>query len=274
MRIKYNKKRNTAFIYESLISEIFKSIANEDAEKKEKVIEIIKEFFSKDSILFKEMQIYTTIYETRGVSKDIAERLINEAKKDYLSLDADKIFETQTSLINKINKVVSPQVFSNFVPNYRDLATISQIFGGELPLKQRVMLESQAIGNMVKKVNVQKESENLVMEQDDVLTKFNEKYESTLNEDQKSLLSKYVVSFADNGVEFKTHLNKEIGRLKNSVNKISNLSEIKNNNNLSSKVEKVNNILEGFSKTPFNKEVLTKVIKIQSFVKEFSDDGN
>ena len=62
--------------------------------------------------------------------------------------------------------------------------------------------------------------------------------------------------------------------LKNSVNKISNLSEIKNNNNLSSKVEKVNNILEGFSKTPFNKEVLTKVIKIQSFVKEFSDDGN
>ena len=90
MRIKYNKKRNTAFIYESLISEIFKSIANEDAEKKEKVIEIIKEFFSKDSILFKEMQIYTTIYETRGVSKDIAERLINEAKKDYLSLDADK----------------------------------------------------------------------------------------------------------------------------------------------------------------------------------------
>jgi len=274
MRIKYNKKRNTAFIYESLISEIFKSIANEDTEKKEKVIEIIKEFFSKDSILFKEMQIYTTLYETRGVSRDIALRLISEAKKEYLSLDADKIFETQTNLINKINKVVSPQVFSNFVPNYRDLATISQIFGGELPLKQRVMLESQAIGKMVKEGDVPKEPDNLVVEQGDVLAKFNEKYESTLNEDQKSLLSKYVVSFADNGLEFRTHLNKEIGRLKNSVSQISNLSEISNNSNLSSKVKEVSNILEGFSKVPFNKKMLTKVIKIQSFVKEFSDDGN
>ena len=45
MRIKYNKKRNTAFLYEALVTEISKSIIEEDLERRDSIVSVIKEFF-------------------------------------------------------------------------------------------------------------------------------------------------------------------------------------------------------------------------------------
>ena len=268
MRIKYNKKRNTAFIYESLISEIFKSIANEDSEKKEKVIEIIKEFFSKDSILFKEMQIYTTIYETRGVSKDIAERLINEAKKDYLSLDADKIFETQTSLINKINKVVSPQVFSNFVPNYRDLGTIHNILQGVESTKSRVLLENTLVKklcglNEEKQEKEYKPIDSLAYRQ--FIKKFNEEYGTTLSEGQKTIVSQYITSFVDDGLEFKMFISEKLNELKHALDTYK-----ADNPVITEGIESIARKFNNFESLELNEELLLNTLKLQSLVEEIN----
>ena len=64
MKMKHNKKRNTAFLYESLITELTKSIVKKDDVKKNTIIEIIKKYFSSGSNLKKELNLYRTILES------------------------------------------------------------------------------------------------------------------------------------------------------------------------------------------------------------------
>ena len=53
MRLKHNKKRNTAFVYEALIRELTKSIIKKHKNKQNVIVSIIKEHFSKGSVLKK-----------------------------------------------------------------------------------------------------------------------------------------------------------------------------------------------------------------------------
>ena len=91
--------------------------------------------------------------------------------------------------------------------------------------------------------------------------KFNEKYSSDLLEEQKSLLQKYLHSFADNGVELKIFLNEEIGRLKEQCET---LSEGK----WSDKISLVKEKLEDFKKKPLTEEVVRDVFHIQQLLTE------
>ena len=127
MKLKHNKKRNTAFLYEAIIKEVAKTIVSGDRERKEKLIRFLKENFSKGKVLKKELDLYKALGETSGVDLYTAERLIQETRKEYSNLDKKTIFEAQTSLIDSINKNYGKEVFSNFVPNYRNLATIAQL---------------------------------------------------------------------------------------------------------------------------------------------------
>ena len=50
-RLKHNKKRNTAFVYEALVREATVAILKEDNERKEKAVSIIKKHFHSQSVL-------------------------------------------------------------------------------------------------------------------------------------------------------------------------------------------------------------------------------
>ena len=49
MKIKHNKKRNTAFVFESLMREATVAVIKGDTEKQEKVIQIIRKHFKEGS---------------------------------------------------------------------------------------------------------------------------------------------------------------------------------------------------------------------------------
>ena len=55
--MKHNKKRNTAFLYESLVKELTKSIINKDYSKKSQIIEVFKKYFSKGKLLKQELDL-------------------------------------------------------------------------------------------------------------------------------------------------------------------------------------------------------------------------
>ena len=42
MKLKHNKKRNTAFLYETLIKELTKAVVSKDIERKEILISMLK----------------------------------------------------------------------------------------------------------------------------------------------------------------------------------------------------------------------------------------
>ena len=141
--MKHNKKRNTAFLYECLIKELTRAVVREDKKRQTITKDILKEFFYKGSVLKNELELYSSLLESKEVAPDFSKRLLEETKKDFYGLDRKGVFNSQTGLINKINKQLGNSVFSNFVPNYKSIATISQLFNNEdlLP-KKKIIFES------------------------------------------------------------------------------------------------------------------------------------
>ena len=107
--------------------------------------------------------------------------------------------------------------FSVFTPNYKTYANIFHIFNKNTDPKSRVILERRLVSSLVSKPDIKTEKQ---FQHLDALTyktyiaKFNEKYAEDLLEEQKNLLTKYITSFNDSGIEFRYFLNEEIGRIK------------------------------------------------------------
>jgi flagellin-specific chaperone FliS len=270
-KMKHNKKRNTAFLYETLIQEMTKAIVDKDKEKHQNVLHILKEHFSKGKLLHHELSLYKSINETKGMQRTTAEKILFESKVEYDFLPKEKIFAEQSRVINKINKKVGPSVFSNFVKNYKDLATISQIFNGTVPVKERVLLEEEVVNNMCQK-EVIKEDKQMVATDKLVyktfVKKFNDKYGDTLLSEQKDLLTNYLVSFSDNGLSLKIFLNEELARVKTELKECLELKEIKEDKEMFVKTNKIIENLELFKKKEFDQHMLSNLLKIQNFINE------
>ena len=136
MKAKHNKKRNTAFVYEALIREMSKAVLVGDRSRQNKVLEILKKHFNETSLLGKELSCYKALTESKDLDKYTAEKMVYRARREYEDLDSVQIFKEQSQVIKAINKEVSSEVFSNFVPNYRSYATIAQIFNNKTPVKK------------------------------------------------------------------------------------------------------------------------------------------
>ena len=216
MRLKHNKKRNTAFVYETLVRELTESVVKNNKNKQNKIVSIIKEHFTDDSTLREELELYKSIYETRDIEKSVAEKIIVEVKNKRASLDNKRLFQEQSALISKINKTLSNKVYGNFVPNYKTMASVYSIFQDSLPVKDRVLLEENIIDQMSSSAETRQESQQPMdsIIYNTFVNKFNEEYSDLLSENQKQLLSHYISSFSDNGLELKVYMNEEISRLK------------------------------------------------------------
>ena len=274
MKQKHNKKRNTAFLYETLNRELTICILEKDTERKQKVVKILREFFKKGSVLAEELNLYNTLSEIGGMSPHAADKLIQETRFLHTHLDRKSIFNEQTKLINKINKSLSKDMFSYFVPNYKDLATIYQIFNSPLGSKDRVLLEESLINSIQNNKQVVEEQS---IEMDDVIyktfvNKFNEQYGEKLGEEQRILLEKYIFSFADNGLEFKFFLNEEISRLKGALTESMNTKELTEDSDMRTKAKEVLDLLEGYKSKPiYESKDLMQLLKVQQLVKEINE---
>jgi len=275
MKIKHNKKRNTAFIYESLIREATVAIIKKDDTKKQKVVNVIKEYFSVGSVLKKDLDCYQSLYTHQNLNKETSERILLETKIQRRMINPQQIFDEQTKLINVVNKEISPSVFSNFVPNYKTLATIAQMFSDKVDPKNKVLLENKIVSNMCLANEESSFDEQIDKTVYSVFAnKFNEKYNSTLLESQKNLLNYYVNSFTDNSLSLKVFLNEEITNLKNKLAEAKSLSEIKEDSEMVNKTDAVIEKLNSFSGTEINDEVLLTVLKTQNLVEEIFTDGD
>jgi hypothetical protein len=271
VKVKHNKKRNTAFLYEVLVKELTDAIIDKDARRKNFVSSLIKEAFGPSTVLGKELEHYRALVETTNLELYLAEKLLQETKMAHSLLDSKNVFDTQTKIINKINKALSKDAWNTFVPNFKSLATVAAIFNINTPVKQRILHED----TLVKMMNSPEKLEENKLEPIDNIVyhsfvkKFNEQYVELLKE-QKDLLSKYIASFADNGLELKLYLNEEIGRLKKVVKASLQLEEVRADENMTEKTKKVLNILESFKNATPTQKNISKVLNIQELVKEIN----
>ena len=265
--MKHNKKRNTAFIYETLTYELTQAIIKKDSLRKQKVVAVLKEFFSKENILAEELQLYRVLLETKRLHEPVAERLLQETKASYKRLDHDNIFSAQSEAIATINKTLGKMVWANFVPNFKSLASVNAVFSNTTPVKKKVLFEQSIIDGMSSKKSIN-ESFHLApidnITYNSFIKKFNNKYEELLQE-QKDLLNRYITSFADEGLELRAYLNDELARLKEQVAAAADASE---RPLLEERLKGVLEYLEEFRKREFSDEDLSKVLKTQELVHE------
>jgi hypothetical protein len=248
MRLKHNKKRNTAFVYEALVRELTKSIVKNNKNKQMKIVSIMKEHFAQGTELNKELDLYKSVYETKEIDRNIAEKIVVEAKQRYSDLDKKAVFQEQSALINKINRTLSKEIFTNFVPNYKNLATVYSIFQDALPVRDRVLLEESILEHMSASV------------------------ESTEDLHQKGLLNKYISSFSDNGLEFKYYLNEELGSLKDRLQQTKDMTVICEDEGLKNKIDQVYSILDSYKEKEIDPVLIETMLKTQDLLEEINKD--
>ena len=221
--MKHNKKRNTAFLYECLLKELTKSIVRKDKDNKNKIISMIKENFAKGKELYDDLQLYRSILENKDkMTLDFSKRFLVETKIDFDNLNRKSIFNAQTKLISQINQNLGSDVFKNFVPNYKDIATVGSWFSStELNAKSRLIIETKVLKILIPKSEEKKEMRHIDnLTYNTFIQKFNETYKRSLRDRQKALLTNYIVSFSDNGLGLKVFMNEEIARIKKELQKI------------------------------------------------------
>ena len=270
-KIKHNKKRNTIFLYETLVRELTKATVEKDQERRETILDIVKGHFGACTLMGKEVRIYKNILETKNTKQSIAEKILAESKIEYSVINKKKLFAEQSQMISRINKELSKDVFTTFVPNYKNLATLQQVFNNlDLSAKERVLLEEEVLQLMTEatgktKVEELKHIDSLVFKS--FVERFNNEY-STLLEEQKVLLSRFISSGIGGDLEFQMYLNDELGRLKEEVSTAKTKKEFTEDNDMLDKANQVLDILEGFSQKPLEDGDLKKILKIQELAKE------
>lgn len=275
-KIKHNKKRNSAFLFEGLIRILTRSIMEKDAKIKKDVLDILKEHFKKGSELYKDLSLYRSLYEARDIDRYLAEKILLETKRERVNkLNEDKLFEEQSALLKVISKRLGDKkkdLFSSFIPNYKNIATVYQLFNANVSVRSKILLEEKYINDFIvrqKDADQKYEIDRTVFKE--FLKKFNSEYGDKLLSEQKELIGKYIESISDL-TEFKLYLNEEIGRLKKIVNKSLFVEDVKSDSEMVNKTKMVLEKLEGFGRMQINDELLSEVVKIQQLVHEIEKD--
>ena len=275
MKFKHNKKRNTAFLFEALIKEMAKSVVSDDTERQNKIARIIKRHFQKRGVLYKDLQTYKTLINLKEAEESFARRIVSEVRRDRDRINNQKVFMEQSKLIKKINVELGKGVYNNFVPNYKTMATIGQLFSDNISPSEKVLLEDKVVEEMTRaEIKTEKE----IMEHIDNLTyktfadKFNKEYQGKLHDEQRNVVTKYIYSVSDNGLSLKSYLNEEVARLKDRVQSSLDLEEFTSDDKMVESAKKVLSYLESLKEIKLDEEAVKKIMQIQGLIREIEAD--
>ena len=102
---------------------------------------------------------------------------------------------------------------------------------------------------------------------------FNSEYSDSLLSEQKDLLSMYITSFSDNGLQLKVFLNEEVERLKETLGGVAS-SEVIQDPNVKKRIKNVLTIVQEFKSKPVDLDLIQDILKVQTLVSEVENYGN
>jgi len=272
---KHNKRRNTGFVYEAIIKEVTRCVLEKDENSKKVALTILKEHFSPKSVLGKELDCYKALTETKSLDKYTAEKMIFKTREKFNSINKQEVFLEQNAVISKVNRRLTPSVFDNFVPNYKTLATIYNIFNDKTSVKKKVLYENIILESLMETTITAEEEINI---DNVVYNKFVERFNKTygnLSEEQKALIKNCVFSKEKNSNEVLLYLNEELSRLKEEISESLKLEEVSSDQEMVKSTKKVLEIIENMKNIKsIDNSLLIKVLKMQKLVKEYKTNDN
>ena len=268
---KHNKKKNTILLFECATKELAKCLLEKNEEQSKKIISLLKEFFSKDSLLSQEIAIYKEILNTSNQDKVFCEKMLEEAKKRYADLPQDVLSIDRMRFVKKLSSI-RPKFLENFSEDFRNFATLYQVLNPAegVPIKTKLLMESSVVEKMS---SPEKKEEDKLLPKDDLVMKsfirrFNESYGSLLPK-QKELIKRYTFSIGNKTVEYKMFLNEEIGRIKTAIKS----KKGKYNEKVEKQLDEVLSICEGYStQNDLQEKEIVRLLEIQEIMEVLENE--
>jgi len=232
--IQHNKLRNTGILFEILVrqltSDILEGTVNSVA------LDIIRERFSSQTQLGKELQLYQVFSSESPMNESRAEYFINTVIHQRCKLDESKLNKEKYELVKELKEHYDvSRMLSTKLPSYKRHASVYKIFLAEVAKKNEPILNieevisarfflieslSGKLRSATKESAVleefQSQTEDLrLLSYKILIDKFNDKYEH-LNSKQKNLLREYINNVA-NPHGLREYVSKEISGMKSKI---------------------------------------------------------
>ena len=207
MKVKHSKFKNTAILFELLVKQITHEVlSNSTKNVSEK---IIKEFFSSNKELAKELRLYNQIVKEKYSSIDDAKLFLEEVAKERVKLDENKLNKEKYNLIKTIKESYDLDKFlSSNLQNYKLLASVYKIFetktlGRKVEIRDFIDSNNTILEHVTNKRIATKPTDTLYesfkQQSEDLrlltykllIENFNKKY-SNLDDSQKGLLREFI----------------------------------------------------------------------------------
>lgn len=284
--IKHNKIKNTGIIWELLVRQLTADILNE----KESFIKgIIKEFFNKNTELYKELHLYKVLLDSKFKNSSSAYNLIDETLKYIDKLDYKKLGKEKYNLIKHLKENYNiKKFFKTNLPEYTTLASIYKLFKFKKnenikPAVGEVSMLKETVTNHILNDNdVKKKEYNRIMEQVKknnyvnnkmvfkvMIENFNKKY-SKLNENQKNILK----CFIENPTNSNILRNKIQESLDNCFDNINNSKRFIDNKAMKIKIKHVLDNMKKVRDKTNNKIIHDEIITSTLLFEELNSEIN
>ena len=235
-KIKHSKFKNTGVLFELLVRQITLEVLNGD--KTENAKNILREFFSPNTELNKELRLYDILLKEKYSSETKADRLVETVCDAHNKLNHITLSKEKFNLIKEISeKFEIEQFLSSPISNYKTLASIYKVFESKrtagYDIKDIFNSKITLIENITSKPaqTIQPNEENRLIEtykQQDkdlrmltykiLVETFNKKY-TNLNESQKNLLKEYINNIT-NTTKFKDYVGVQLPTIITELNGI------------------------------------------------------
>ena len=203
-KIKHSKVRNTGILFELITRQITADIIeNKDG----LAVGLLKKYFSPNTQLGKEYELYKVLTTENYKSENKANHLIDAVLKTYNKINRSQLRREKYNLVSEIKNSYSvDQFFMARIPNYKVYASIYKLFESLTTTDPSTETNSKftIIESITKKKRKHLKTESKTLEtykksEKDLrlltyqvlVEKFNKKYK-TLSEQQKALLRKYI----------------------------------------------------------------------------------
>lgn len=231
MKPKHSKYKNTGILFELLTRQITSETISNNSPK---AVGILKKFFSNNSTLLKEYQIYHALLNKKFNKEANATVLLETLINAHDKLNKSVLRRERYNLVREIKDTYNIEdFFKAKINNYKVYASVYNLleYKSANPLhivdSKVIILEhitGKGLPNKPKKDMVMEEYEKFDKETRALtykmlMEKFNEKY-SGLNNDQRILLKEYVYNIS-NSPKLKRFINEEINKVQTEIKTLS-----------------------------------------------------
>lgn len=257
-RMRHSKFRNTGILFELLTKQVTADIiAGKDTSIAK---DLLYKYFRENMELGKEWQLYSSLINEKIKDEFHAERFFNVILETRRKLNNKKLIQLKYDLIKEIkDSYPIEEMLKAPIRNYRVLASIYKIFEDimssdcKFDVKEMYQAKTCIVEHIVDKPKVTHAEDELInyyqTQTEDIrlLTykllceKLNEKYESVLDDEQKSVLREYICNVANTN-QFDVFVKKKVAEIKTSLNEM--IGKIDDSNVMRIKIREIVNQLD------------------------------